>query len=88
MREDYKITKKAQLYSSSNFSSLHKHARTEICSRFTHLLNTPYFNFNRYFKKHLGFEYIGSYNNNSLRGTLVIVVDESKFFFFKLKYGI
>jgi hypothetical protein len=88
MREDYKITKSAYLYTYKRFNKLCRCARKEISIRFCHLPYTLHYNFNRYFKKHLGFEFRGYYNQRPLIDYLVIVTDEKKFTLLKLKYGI
>ena len=88
MREDCKITKKAFLYSSKRFNILFKCARQELASRFVHLKCLLPYNSNRFFRKHLGFEYSGSYNQNYLPGCIVVITDERKFTLLKLKYGI
>lgn len=88
MREDIKLKTKAYIYNYRCFDNLHHCARQEIYAKFKHLNPKIHYSYNRYFKKHLGFEYNYSFQQNFLDDVLILIRDERKYLMFKLKYGL
>lgn len=89
MREDINQKRNAVIVTYSRFSQIYAYALIEIKTK----LKRASFNgekSNRYFRKHLGFEFVCSYCGKVLRNnhSIIIIFDQNKFLMFRLKYGV